>query len=114
VDIRGIGGRMAGLVLAHARRARDRVLGRRPPEEDVLSNVRLLCRRGVESLFIVGEEDDGRDYLEFHLGSGGRTVRSPRFRMLFIAGSDHTFSRSDSQERVIAAVTDHLAARVRG
>jgi alpha-beta hydrolase superfamily lysophospholipase len=112
VDIRGITGRMAGLVLAYGRRVSARVLGRPPTEEDVLSNVRLLGRRGVSSLFIVGEEDDGRDYVEFHLGARGKSVRSSRFRMLLVPGSDHTFSRVESQERVTRAVTEYLRQKL--
>ena len=112
VNARGIGRRMRALLAARVARVRDRVLGRPAADEDVLANVRLLCRRGVESLFVVGAEDDGLDYLEFHLGAGGRSVRSPRFHLELVHNSDHTFSRGDSQEALIAYVTDQLEGKL--
>ena len=112
VDAMGIGKRMQALVTARLTRMRDRVLGRPASDEDVLTNVKLLCRRGVESLFVVGAEDDGLDYLEFHLGAGGRDVRSPRFHMELVSNSDHTFSRSQSQEELIDYVTEQLSRKL--
>lgn len=112
VNTRGIGRRMQALFAARIARMRDRVLGRPASDEDVLANVRLLCRRGVESLFVVGAEDDGLDYLEFHLGAGGRGVRSPRFHLELVHNSDHTFSRGDSQEGLIRYVTDQLERKL--
>ncbi|MET0342508.1 MAG: alpha/beta fold hydrolase [Polyangiales bacterium] len=112
VNTRGIGRRMQALFTARMARMRDRVLGRPASDEDVLANVRLLCRRGVESLFIAGAEDDGLDYLEFHLGAGGRGVRSPRFHLELVHNSDHTFSRGDSQEALIRYVTDQLERKL--
>jgi pimeloyl-ACP methyl ester carboxylesterase len=113
VNIRGIGRRMQALIGARLARLSARLLGR-ASDEDVLTNVRQLCRRGVESLFVVAHEDDGVDYLEFHLGTSGRAVRSPRFRMHFVNGSDHTFSRIASQDELIAYVSTELTKRLPG
>lgn len=113
VNIRGIGRRMQALIGARLVRFSARLLGR-AADEDVLTNVRQLCRRGVESLFVVASEDDGVDYLEFHLGTAGKAVRSPRFRMHFVHGSDHTFSRIASQDELIAYVSTELTKRLPG
>lgn len=112
IDALGIARRVGSLALARARRASDRLLSKAPPEEDVLSNMRRLCERGTTALLIVGAEDDGLDYLEFHLGPRGRHLRSERnFEMVFIEGTDHTFSRGESQSLVIGTVVQHLDAR---
>ncbi len=109
INVRGIGGRMRALAEARLQRAARRLLGQAPSEEEVLANLRLLCDRGTDAYFIVGAEDDGLDYLEFHLGKRGhRMNQHPRFNLEFIEGSDHTFSRADSQDHVIGLVLNHL------
>ncbi len=109
IDVRGISGRMLALISARLGRAARRLVGQVPDEEEVLANLRLLCDRGTNALFIVGAQDDGLDYLEFHLGTSGSKMKNhPRFEMTFIEGSDHTFSRSDSQNHVIDLVLKHL------
>jgi len=63
----------------------------------------------TDILLIVAEADDGLDYLEYHLGPRGRHMQGqPNFRMLMVAGADHTLSQADSQQHVIEAVRDHL------
>ena len=63
--------------------------------------MRNLGARGVDTLMVVGEEDDGRDYVEFHFGPRGSYLRSdPNFRMVLVPNADHTFSRSRSQQFV--------------
>ncbi len=113
IDVRGIGGRMRALLQARLERAARRLLGQDPAEEEVLANLRLLCDRGTDALFLVGAEDDGLDYLQFHLGTRGNRMKGhPRFQMSFIEGSDHTFSRADSQHHVINLVLKHLDRHV--
>ncbi|MDB4988332.1 MAG: hypothetical protein JWN04_3510 [Myxococcaceae bacterium] len=109
IDVRGIAGRMRVLAEVRAQRLRDRLMRRPPAEDDVLAHLKRAAARGTDSLFIVGAEDDGLDYLELHLGAKGRHMRAfPNFKMSFIQGSDHTFSRAESQDAVIRTVLDHL------
>ncbi|MDB4975705.1 MAG: hypothetical protein JWN48_4046 [Myxococcaceae bacterium] len=109
IDVRGIAGRMRALAEVRVQRLSDRLMRRPPSEDDVLSHLKRACARGADALFIVGAEDDGLDYLELHLGAKGRHMRAfPNFRMSFIQGSDHTFSRAESQEAVISTVLNHL------
>ena len=109
IDVRGIAGRLATLTRVRAARAARRLLGRAPGEENVLANMRLLGQRGTDILLIVAEADDGLDYLEYHIGPRGRHLRDQsNFRMLMVAGADHTLSQSESQQHVIEAVRQHL------
>ena len=114
IDVRGIGGPLAALARVHAERAARRLLRRAPAEENVLANMRLLSQRGTDILLIVAESDDGLDYLEYHLGPGGRHMAGqPNFRLLMVAGADHTLSQAGSQQVVIEAVRAHLDEQVR-
>jgi pimeloyl-ACP methyl ester carboxylesterase len=109
IDVRGIAGRVVTLTRARAERAARRLLGRAPSEENVLANMRLLSERGTDILLIVAEADDGLDYLEYHIGQRGKLMSAqPNFRMLMVAGADHTLSQADSQQHVIEAVRQHL------
>lgn len=109
IDVRGIAGRMVTLSRIYAERAARRLLGKAPAEENVLANMRLLSDRGTDILLIVAESDDGLDYLEYHIGNRGKRMAGrPNFRMLMVAGADHTLSQTDSQQRVIEAVRAHL------
>jgi alpha-beta hydrolase superfamily lysophospholipase len=109
IDVRGIAGRMRVLAEVRVQRLAHQLLRRPPADDDVLTHLKRACARGADALFIVGAEDDGLDYLELHLGARGSKMRSfPNFRMSFIQGSDHTFSRADSQDTVISTVLNHL------
>jgi alpha-beta hydrolase superfamily lysophospholipase len=115
IDVRGIAGRLATLARARFERAGRRLLGRAPGEENVLANMRLLSQRGTDILLIVAEADDGLDYLEYHIGPRGRLMgNAANFRMLMVAGADHTLSQTDSQRHVIEAVREHLDHRRHG
>ncbi len=112
IDARGIMRRVGSLAVARLRRAAQQLRGSAPTEEEVLANMRQLCHRGTSMLLIVGAEDDGLDYLEFHLGTRGQNMRgAPNFSMVFVEGTDHTFSNGDSQAFVIKTVIDHLDSR---
>jgi alpha-beta hydrolase superfamily lysophospholipase len=109
IDVRGIAGRLATLTRVRAERAARRLLGKAPAEENVLANMRLLSERGTDILLIVAEADDGLDYLEYHIGPRGKLMSGqPNFRMLMVAGADHTLSQTESQQHVIEAVRQHL------
>jgi len=45
-----------------------KLLARPAPQDDVLRKVKRLSARGTSTLLLVTEDDDGRDYLEFHSG----------------------------------------------
>ncbi len=115
IDVRGIGGRVKTLLSAHLKRAARRGLRMAPAEGDVLANVRLVSQRGVDTLFIIANEDDCLDYIEFHLGSRGQSMRGyANCRMHFVAGGDHTFSRVAGQTEIIDFIAKHFTRRIRG
>jgi alpha-beta hydrolase superfamily lysophospholipase len=108
VDVRGIAGRMAHLAGARVGRAWDKLRGH-PPQEGVLAKFRHLSRRGVETLLVMSEQDDGLDYMQFHLGTGASRMRGHKgFRMVLIPDADHTFSTVACQGALIGVLRDHL------
>jgi hypothetical protein len=109
VDVLGIARRMGELVAARARRLWDtRVLGR-APGEGVLRKFRHLARRGVETFVLMSEQDDGLDYMQFHLGVDGRRMRGHKhFRMALVPDADHTFSTVRSQRAVFIRLREFL------
>lgn len=109
VDWRGILARLWTLLLARVKRGLTRLLGAPAPQDDVLTHARALSARGTQILMLIGADDDGRDYIEFHFGHQGRKMRDcANFELRFIEGSDHTFSKAASQQHVIALVQAHL------
>jgi alpha-beta hydrolase superfamily lysophospholipase len=108
VDVRGITGRLWDLARARITRAFDR-LRHAPPHEGVLAKFKHLSKRGAETLVVMSEQDDGLDYMEFHLGPAGSRMRGQRgFRMVLIPDADHTFSTVASQRALIDVLRDHL------
>jgi alpha-beta hydrolase superfamily lysophospholipase len=111
VDVIGIAKRFVDLGLARVKRMTDRMLGR-APQEGVLAKMKHLCGRGVRTLVAMSEEDDGLDYIEFHLGSRGSRMRGhENFRMELIREADHTFSTVVSQRALLGAVREYLEAQ---
>jgi hypothetical protein len=109
VNVRGIARRLWTLASARIQRAWVRLLHRGPPEAGVLAKFKHLSARGTDTLLIMSAEDDGLDYVEFHLGSRGALMQGQRgFRMVLIENADHTFSGVSGQRAMIAAVRDHL------
>jgi alpha-beta hydrolase superfamily lysophospholipase len=112
IDVLGISRRMHTLLMARVRRSLKQLLGRSPPTDDVLAKVRGLSMRGTNTLLLVTQDDDGRDYLEFHFGSRGSYLEGdPHFKMVLVENSDHTFSDAPAQAFVTAALKAHLDAR---
>jgi pimeloyl-ACP methyl ester carboxylesterase len=110
VDVGGIAQRMWGLARQRMRRGLQALI-RRAPEAGVLKKMRHLGARGVNTFVVMSAEDDGLDYIEFHLGPRGSLMRGePGFRMAIIEDSDHTFSTVASQRAVIDIVRQHLDA----
>ena len=113
VDVRGIARRMATLAAARVKRAAARLLAGGQRQESVLAGTVRLGARGTDTLVVMAAEDDGRDYVEFHFGAGGRRLRGdPNFRMIVVDDCDHTFSTMDSQRQVIGIVQEHLTRRL--
>jgi alpha-beta hydrolase superfamily lysophospholipase len=108
IDVRGIAGRMWQLACARLKRVGNRLRGR-PPQEGVLAKFRHLSRRGVDTLLAMADQDDGLDYMQFHLGSNGSRMRGHKgFRMRLIPDADHTFSTVSSQRAWIEVMREHL------
>ncbi|HSI53672.1 MAG TPA: alpha/beta fold hydrolase [Ramlibacter sp.] len=110
VDVRGIARRLATVAHARLRRAAARLTGHGGQrEESVIASTRRLSARGTDTLVVMAAQDDGRDYMEFHFGTGGSRLRNdPHFRMVVVDDSDHTFSTRQSQQNVIGIVQRHL------
>ena len=108
INVRGIAGRMWELARARMQRISDKLRGR-PPQEGILAKFRHLSRRGVSTLLAMADQDDGLDYMQFHLGSGGARMRGHKgFRMVLIADADHTFSTVACQQAWIREMREHL------
>lgn len=109
VDLAGIARRFQAVFQGRLKRAFNCLFKPALTDEDVLSKMKRLGVRGTNTLIILAAEDDGRDYIEFHFGSGGHRMRgSTQFRIVVVDESDHTFSSSKSQQIVIANVREHL------
>jgi alpha-beta hydrolase superfamily lysophospholipase len=112
VDVRGIASRMMELFVARAVRAWERLVLRRAPSEGVLAKFRHLARSGVETLVVMSEQDDGLDYVQFHLGVEGSRMRGQRgFRMVLVPDADHTFSTAASQRALFDVLRAFLERR---
>ena len=109
VDVNGIAGRLWILLGARVRRGLYALLSGRSAEEGVLAKMKHLSARGTDTLMIMSVQDDGLDYVEFHLGRRGSRLRRDRnFRMVMVEDADHTFSMVASQRVVVDAVREHL------
>ena len=109
IDVRGISRRLYALLVARWQRGLRKLLARPVPQDDVLSKVKRLSARGTATLLLVTEDDDGRDYLEFHFGRRGSYLRDdPNFKMVLVQNSDHTFTDDPAQAFVAATLKSHL------
>jgi len=111
VNVRAIALRFASVAGATLRRAVGRLLGRLP-EDAVLAKMKKVCARGADTLMLMSDADDGRDYVEFHFGKLGSALRAhSNFRMDLVQDADHTFSRPAIQAFVIDTVVRYLYDR---
>lgn len=109
VDVVGISNRLRVLMGARLSRALKSVFLNVSVDSGPMQKVRQLSARGTDTLMIVNADDDGRDYLEFHFGRGGKyLIDDARFQMIFVTGSDHTFSDKKGQNSVISTVKTYL------
>ena len=111
IDVHGIGRRLSALLIARWQRSLRKLLARPAPQDDVLAKFKQLSARGTNTLLMVTEDDDSRDYLEFHLGRSGSYLQGdPNFRMVLVQNSDHTFTDAPAQALVAATLKSHLDA----
>jgi pimeloyl-ACP methyl ester carboxylesterase len=109
VNVSGIGRRFASLIGARTKRIFEQLLRRGRGEQGLLAHFRRLSARGTDTLVIMAEDDDGRDYIDFHLGARAARLRGdPNFRLVLVPDADHTFSSTRSQLAVIDLVREHL------
>jgi pimeloyl-ACP methyl ester carboxylesterase len=114
INVGGIARRFKTIIEARLGRAMNRLVRGSTPEEEegVFGKMKKLSERGTDTLVISAAEDDGRDYLEFHLGRRGKRMKgSPNFRMILVDDCDHTFSSEQSQQFVINTMQEHLRKR---
>ena len=70
-----------------------------------------LAARGVRSLLLCSEGDDGIEYMNVILGRDVRRVESsPSFAVAVLPGADHSLTLIDSQRRVCAIVSEWASA----
>jgi pimeloyl-ACP methyl ester carboxylesterase len=113
VNVAGLSKRFATLFAARAKRVFDRLARRSVEDQGLLGKFRKLSAQGTDTLVIMAEDDDGRDYIDLHLGTRGALLRGdPNFRMVLVPDADHTFSSTPSQQRVIELVREHLERRM--
>lgn len=113
VDVTGIARRFKAVIEARLKRTFSGMTRPGALKEDVLAKAKRLSARGTDTLMIIAEEDDGRDYVEFHFGvKGSRMSNHSNFTMLLVQDSDHTFSNAASQRHVIASVKAHLEQKL--
>jgi len=109
VDVSGIANRVRVLMTARLSRTLTSAFRKDASDSGPLQKVKQLSRRGTYTLMIVNADDDGRDYLEFHFGAGGKYLKEDaRFQMTFVNDSDHTFSDQNGQKSVISKVKAHI------
>jgi len=109
IDVRGISRRLSALLVARWQRGLRKLLAQPVLQDDVLSKVKRLSARGTATLLLVTEDDDGRDYLEFHFGRRGSYLRDdPNFKMVLVQNSDHTFTDDPAQVLLAATLKTYL------
>lgn len=113
VNVSGLSRRFASLLGARARRVLERLKQRDAQDHGLLGHFRRLSARGTDTLVIMAEDDDGRDYIDFHLGTRAARMRDdPNFKLVLVPDADHTFSSTRSQQAVIDLVREHLERRL--
>jgi pimeloyl-ACP methyl ester carboxylesterase len=111
INVRVIAQRLWTLTQARVKRAAIRLLRLGPPDEGVLAKFKHLSARDTDTLLIMSAQDDGLDYIEYHVGPDGARLKNDKnFHMMLIEDADHTFSTEACQHAMIAAVREHLDA----
>ena len=97
--------------LSYAGRDIGRLVGW-PLRDDLARDLRSMLDRGVRVRFVIAESDPGVD---MHRRQGGawvrRCLRRGRIRLDVLENADHTFTRRESKQRLVTAVTQALQGR---
>ncbi|HET9958006.1 MAG TPA: alpha/beta fold hydrolase [Polyangiaceae bacterium] len=82
-----------------------------PEQDEVCAGFQQICQRGTRTLVLAGLQDNGVDYLEYHIGHrGSKLARFEGFRVQLLAGSDHAFSTVHSQRMLRECILEELRA----
>jgi hypothetical protein len=69
-----------------------------------------LARRGVRTLLVCSEGDDGIEYMNVILGRDVRRRALSQLDVAILPGADHSLTLLDSQKRVVRTVAEWAAA----
>ena len=97
--------------LQYAGRDIGRLLGW-PLRDDLARDLGGMLKRGVRVRFLIADSDPGVDMLRRQGGARVRRwLRRGLIRLEILENADHTFTRRESKQRLIAAVTRALQGR---
>jgi alpha-beta hydrolase superfamily lysophospholipase len=89
---------------------RDRIYNGRPRVTEVERQLRAMCDRGLASLFVLGDDDGGRDMIAKYLGDNACRLRGHKnFAYEIVDGAEHTFSGA-SKQKLDAILMSYLSA----
>ncbi len=105
LDVRGVASALRGRSVARAavrlRGLAARWCGLPEPRTEIARVFRAVSDRGVQSLLVFSANDGGLDMIERHLGDGANSMQEyANFRLEIVDGADHTFTRSEAQDRL--------------
>lgn len=113
VNVRGIAGHFLMLMGTKIRRTIRQLAQTAPDKSGLLNKFKRLATGGTDTFIIVGNQDHGRTFIEFHLGKMGSRMRnSSNFRMVVIESIDHSVTSRESQRMAISAIREHLDGQV--
>lgn len=76
----------------------------------VAADLAKLEARGVRTLLLCSEGDDGIEYMNVILGGDVRRLRSEHVLVEILPGADHSLTLCDSQRRVVRCVREWMVA----
>jgi len=89
---------------------RDRIPKRRPRVTEVERQVRAMCDRGLASLFVLGDDDGGRDLIAKYLGDNACRLQGHKnFAYEIVEGAEHTFAGA-SEQKLVDILVSYLSA----
>ena len=109
VDVKGIYKRFQIVLKESFKQKFDGIFQSNSHQKYVLNAFKRLTTQGTNTLLIIAAQDDSRDYIESQLGTQCCQLQgNPKFDMVFLENSDHTFSTTHSQQMVIAKIHEYL------
>jgi alpha-beta hydrolase superfamily lysophospholipase len=110
---RGTAGAAAGRVVANARRAaacRFRMLLSIDPADGLAGDLHAIARRGIATLFVFGDADNGKRYFDQHARPALRRADVARaIRHVVVTHADHAF-RPLRAQRVLRSILDEFVS----